>query len=181
MKAKTIIIMFALSLIFLFFTGCIQSPGEGGWQPVPDTRQSDSDNLRFQPGGSQGPSAVESAIELSDKYARLSEEASTLKQQNQELSIENKQLKENQVSCRSKLEQAEKELGEANDLLLEMRLELNNWKDNVLGFRDEMRDAEKTQLEALYKILKLLGGEEITEESEVSKPAGNKSSSPVTK
>jgi len=36
---------------------------------------------------------------------------------------------------------------------------LNNWKTDILGFRDEMRDAETAQLEALLKILKVLGGE----------------------
>jgi hypothetical protein len=40
-----------------------------------------------------------------------------------------------------------------------MRIELNNWKTNILGFRDEMRDADKTQLQALLRILKALGGE----------------------
>ncbi|MFB0524723.1 MAG: hypothetical protein ACETVZ_04235, partial [Phycisphaerae bacterium] len=40
-----------------------------------------------------------------------------------------------------------------------MRIELNNWKANVLGFRDERREAEIAQLEALLKILKILGGE----------------------
>ena len=40
-----------------------------------------------------------------------------------------------------------------------MRIELNNWKIDILGFRDEIRDAETAQLEALLKILKVLGGE----------------------
>ena len=40
-----------------------------------------------------------------------------------------------------------------------MRIELNNWKTDVLGFREEMRDAEIEQLRALLKILEILGGE----------------------
>ena len=36
---------------------------------------------------------------------------------------------------------------------------MNNWKTDILGFRDEIRDAETAQLEALLKILKVLGGE----------------------
>ena len=67
---------------------------------------------------------------------------------------------------RRELEQAKKELAEANDLLIEMRIELNNWKSNIIGFRDEMRDADKYQLEALLKILKVLGGEVNTDKSQ---------------
>jgi hypothetical protein len=40
-----------------------------------------------------------------------------------------------------------------------MRIELNNWKTSILGFRDEMRQADIAQLETLLKILKILGGE----------------------
>jgi hypothetical protein len=40
-----------------------------------------------------------------------------------------------------------------------MIVELNNWKADVIGFRQEMRSAEKAQLEALLKILQILGGE----------------------
>jgi hypothetical protein len=40
-----------------------------------------------------------------------------------------------------------------------MRIELNEWKTNILGFRDEMRNADKAQLQALMKILEALGGE----------------------
>jgi hypothetical protein len=107
----------------------------------------------------QGPTAVESAIALSDKYARLSEEATVLRQNKQTLEAENQQLKENMQNCRAQSEQTQKELAQANDLLIQTRLELNNWKNDVLGFRGEMRDAEKAQLETLYKILKLMGGE----------------------
>ena len=107
----------------------------------------------------QGPTAVESAIALSDKYAKLSEEAAALRQNKQTLEAENQQLKDDLQNCRTQSEQTQKELTQANDLLLQTRLELNNWKNDVLGFRGEMRDAEKAQLETLFKILKLMGGE----------------------
>ena len=42
---------------------------------------------------------------------------------------------------------------------LEMHVELNQWKADVLGFRDEMRKAEAAQLQALGKILRILGAE----------------------
>jgi chromosome segregation ATPase len=114
---------------------------------------------RFRESSPQGPTAVESAIELSEKYARLSEQAVVLQQKNRELIAENHRLKTRSTSCQAELNQTQKELTEANDLLIEMRIELNNWKTDILGFRNEMRDAEKAQLETLLKVLTILGGE----------------------
>jgi hypothetical protein len=45
--------------------------------------------------------------------------------------------------------------------------ELNNWKTNILGFRGEMREASKAQLEALLKVLEILSGQ--TETSTTSR------------
>ncbi len=56
--------------------------------------------------------------------------------------------------------------------MIEMRIELNNWRTDILGFRDEMRDADTTQLQALLRILKILGGE-VKEESAQNENAGS--------
>ena len=82
-----------------------------------------------------------------------------MKEKKQALETENQQLKDELVPCKAQLAQAQKELSEANDLLVEMRGELNNWKSNILGFRNEMRQANTAQLEALIKILTILGAE----------------------
>lgn len=119
----------------------------------------DSVAKRFQESAPKSPTAVESAIELSDRYARLSEEAAVLRQKNQEVAERNQQLQARAAALDSQLRQAQKELSQANDLLIEMRIELNNWKADILGYRDEMRSAETAQLEALFKILKVLGGQ----------------------
>jgi chromosome segregation ATPase len=107
----------------------------------------------------QSINAVESAIELSKKYAGLSEEMTALKEKNQALEADNKKLRDELIPAKAQLAQAQKELSEANDLLVEMRVELNNWKSNILGFRTEMRQADTAQLEALVKILTILGAE----------------------
>jgi peptidoglycan hydrolase CwlO-like protein len=152
---KKIILWIAAIAILPPVAGCYRSQGpDGAGWPFDNPS-----NRKFTPATTEGPTAVESAIALSDKYAKLSEEASTLRQQKQNLDIENQRLKDEMQSCRSQLEKAQKEIGETNDLMAEMRLELNNWKQDVLGYRDEMRDAEKAQLEALLKILKLMGAE----------------------
>ena len=162
-KNVAFLILFSISFgqIFLL-TGCTMSrrPIEVSLPPGPaQTQQSDAVGKRFQEPALQGPSAVESAIELSKKYAKLSEETMLLRQKKQEFIAENRRLKDRVAALQTQLQQAEKELTEANDLLIDMRIELNNWKVNVLSFRDEMRDAEKAQLDALLKILKVLGGE----------------------
>lgn len=118
---------------------------------------------KFQDAAGGGPSVIESAMELSAKYTKLVEETTVLKADNQRLTEENRQLKDRLGPCQNNLTQAQKELAEANDLLIEMRIEMNNWKTNILGFRDEMRNAENAQLDALVKILEALGGQAKTE------------------
>ncbi len=155
---KTIILLMPIFLL----SGCSsgQKPAEVIVPPhLIERQQADSIAKRFQESAPQNPTAVESAIELSEKYAKLSEEAAVLRQQNQDSIAESQQLKNQVVALEAQLQQAQKELTEANSLLIEMRLELNNWKSDVLGFRNEMRDAETAQLEALLKILKVLGGQ----------------------
>ncbi len=114
---------------------------------------------RFQEPTPQGPTAVESAIELSEKYAKLSDEAASLRREKEDLISRNQQLKDQAAVSEAQLRQTQKELAEANSLLIEMRVELNNWKTDILGFRDEIRDAETAQLETLLRILEALGGQ----------------------
>ena len=150
-----------LSLLIFLLAGCYSV------EPIEIVTESDfaeqqlgsSVAKRFQQSAFEGPTAVESAIELSKKYARLSEEVTGLRQKNQDLIAENRHLKEKAATRQAELQQAQKELAEANELLREMLIELNNWKTDVIGFRGEMRDAEKAQLQALLKVLKILGGE----------------------
>ncbi|MCK4913497.1 MAG: hypothetical protein KAI59_06570 [Planctomycetes bacterium] len=136
--------------------------------------QSNATANRFQEPVSQSPTAVESAIELSQKYAKLSEDISAVREKNKELTTNKKQLEKQLSETKTQLAQAKKELGEANNLLIEMRIELNNWKIDILGFRDEMRDAEKMQLDTLLTILQALGGETKTDKSESSQPKDSK-------
>lgn len=121
--------------------------------------KNNSMSKRFQESDSKSQTAVESAIELSEKYTKLSDKLTVLRQKNQDLVAENNRAKDQLAVLEPELKQTKKELDEANDLLIEMRIELNNWKTNILGFRDEIRSAETEQLVALVKILEILGGE----------------------
>ena len=123
---------------------------------------------RFQDTAANSQTAVDSAIELAKKHAILVEEASVLRQENQELTAENRRIKDRIAVLEPELKQAKKELNEANDLLIEMRIELNNWKTDILGFRNEMRDAYTAQMEILLKIAQAMGAE-VTSEQENNK------------
>jgi chromosome segregation ATPase len=163
---KTAILPLIFFVTLFVFSGCqpVQPSAQitGKTNPL-ESLQTDPVAKRFQESTPQNTTAVESAIELSDRYARLSEEASLLRQQNRDTVMKNEQLESQVDNLQTQLDQTQKELSEANSLLIETRIELNNWKVDILGFRDEMRDAETAQLEALVKILKVLGGEVETE------------------
>ncbi len=167
MKDRRNIFLFLVNsaILIFFLTGCtppqnstettILSGLAGGSVPAGDEMVA----KRFQESAPQNPTAIESAIELSKRYAKLSEEVVVLRQKNRNLLNENQQLKNKLGNYSAQLGQTQKELTEANDLLINMRIELNNWKNDILGFRGEIRQADTEQLRALIKILEILGGE----------------------
>jgi chromosome segregation ATPase len=158
-------IAFSLLPLTLISSGCSapQNPVAythlTGFEP---RYQSSTVAKRFEESSSE-KSNVKSIIELSEKYAKLSKETASLKQNNQQLGSENEGLKENVLTLEAKLTTANTELNQANKLLMEMVVELNNWKANIIGFREEIRAAEITQLKALLDILKALGGQADTQ------------------
>ncbi len=147
------------ALLALMAGGCSAPQSQSGNVATTLEDGGHSAAKRFQDPATGGRTAVESAIELSEKYAKLSDQAIALRQENQRLTEENESLRQQVAGLEGKLKQTQKELGEANELLIEMLTELNNWKSNILGFRSEMRDAAKAQLEALLKVLEILGGQ----------------------
>jgi len=142
-----------LLAVTLTIGGCTSSPTQSA-----GAGSGEATAQRFQDTPLEGRTPVQSAIELSVKYARLSDQNAAMRQESQRLTVDNENLRQQVASLETKLKQTQKELGEANDLLIEMLTELNNWKSNILGFRGEMRQAAQAQLEALLKVLELLGG-----------------------
>lgn len=188
MKSNKKIMLSLISLLLsIIISGCTvtKEPGKFSVQPGsvkqpqqdPKPLPSGSVARRFQEPATQGPTAVESAINLSKEYAKLSEEVAVLRRENQDLITKNRQYKEQNTTLKEQLQQTQKELNEANDLMIEMRVELNNWRNDILGFRDEMREADATQLQALLRILKILGGE-VSEQSARNEDAGSTTVSP---
>lgn len=158
MNRKCIILSVLIMFLCCLAAGCSESKSKrtAAVSSGRNNRALSQSQNKYAP---QSSNAVESAIELSTKYAKLTEEMTALKEKNQALETDNKQLKDELVPAKAQLAQAQKELSEANDMLVEMRVELNNWKSNILGFRGEIRQANTAQIEALVKILTILGAE----------------------
>jgi septal ring factor EnvC (AmiA/AmiB activator) len=180
MRTFKLIIGMMLLAVAAFAAGCakLREGYEAAFEPAPVINQPEYSDRKFTLAEPPGPTAVQSAVELSEKYVRLSELMAGQQLKSQALDTENAELKRQIAVLEKDLTQAQKELSEANQLLLDMRVELGDWKYDVLGFRDEMRDAQRAQLQALTQILEVLGAEVIAESAVVSQPAALSPKSP---
>ena len=175
---KKNVVFLMLSGIIFGLTGCTSLYSDLLSDPKPDPvkqqQQNKSMAKRFQQSAPIGRSTIDSTIELLKKHSDLTEQMVLLRKKNENLTDRNNHLKEQLTVLEPELTQTKKELTQANELLIEMRIELNNWKTNILGFRDEIRDTEKAQFEALLKILEVLGGEietdQLTTETSTASP-----------
>jgi len=168
-----------LSLLTFLLAGCpaLQEPADVILKPGSNQQQSNAMSKRFQGTASNGQTAVDSAVDLAKKNTEIFEQMTVLRQENQELTAENRQLKDRIAILEPELEQANKHLSDADDLLIEMRIELNNWKTDILGYREEMRDAYTAQMEILLKIAQAMGAE-VTAEQEQNKQSTETSGEP---
>lgn len=114
---------------------------------------------RFSETKEADTNAIKSALMWSNRYEELSVKTEKLRDDNSKLTIGNTNLKHDIQKLQDELDRTQAELKDANEFLQEMNLQLSKWKGDVLGFRDEMRNAQATQLEALKQIMKILGAE----------------------
>ena len=167
MKIKIVLLITAAAALTAI-SGCEESETLSKvklTQQQPELKEAQAAANKFH-NSSVSSTPVESAIELSKKYSKLCDDYEAEMQKNKELLVVNESREKRLAEYKSELDKATKELKEANQLLVDMRIELTNWKMDVLGFREEMRNADIAQLQALYKILKILGadvGEETVE------------------
>jgi chromosome segregation ATPase len=156
-----------LTLVIIMLAGCriVEEPIalEAGPQtrPVPAAAGDESIQNRFTDNQNDQTDAVKSALMWSQKYEELSVKTEKLREANDNLALENTDLKHKLSELDAELERTKKELAEANDFLQQMQIELTKWKSDVLGFRDEMRSAQAAQLEALQRVLRILGAEPV--------------------
>lgn len=138
-------------------------------QPLPAETAMEN---RFTDTTDSNPNAVESALMWSDKYDQLSEKYRELSEENINMAKERIALKKTVMDLEGQLSTTKRELDEANMFLKDMHIELTQWKGDVLGFRDEMRQSDGAQIQALTRILKVLG-------AELSEPVAMNTSAPV--
>lgn len=110
-----------------------------------------------------GKKAVKKRDDTMDK---LEEE----REKNWLLREKDKSSQEQIGTLKVKLAGTEKELAEANEMLKEMQVELAKWKENVLGFRGEMRQSQKALLEGVARLHVLISGG-VAMESPTTQPA----------
>ena len=157
---KNLIITIFVSLIMLQL-GCtiVDRPiPPQSYQPAAAPVTETMEN-RFSESKEADTNAVESALMWSARYEELSVKTEKLRDDNSKLTIGNTNLKHDIQKLQDELDRTKAELKDANEFLQEMNLQLSKWKGDVLGFRDEMRNAQATQLEALKQIMKILGAE----------------------
>jgi hypothetical protein len=160
----------AAAVLVLLSAGCGylgQTPPERHSPPV------ETNAAKYDAGRGNTLTSVESSLLLSEKYAVLAVDSEKLRQENKRLIDENAELARKNARLQSELDQTAKELKDANAMLVDMRVEINNWRNSVLGFRGEMREAQKAQLEALLKIMQILSGESRPEAVAAAEPDAN--------
>ena len=104
-------------------------------------------------------SVVDTALDWAEKHAEVSEKLIQAHKDNHQWEAQNQQLGTQVVELQGEMEQTQEELTAANAMLVEFRGELSSWKKDVIGNRQEIEYQHKVEMEALYKILKFLGGE----------------------
>jgi hypothetical protein len=110
-------------------------------------------------GEASSQTAVESALTWANKYAQSMQTVTELQREGRDQQKETQALGQQNVKLQDELAAAQKELKDANTLLIEMRQELTKWKTDVLGFRSEMKEAQQAQLGMLTRVLKVLGSD----------------------
>jgi len=142
-------------IVLLALAGC------GGSSPatVQSARRTPAPYLETTAVAGHKESVVDTALDWAERHAQLSEQLIQAHKENQHWEVQNRQLKTQAVELQGELEQTQEELTAANGMLVEFRSELSNWKKDVIGNRQEIEYQHKVEMEALYKILKFLGGE----------------------
>jgi len=168
---KTFLVLTAVTIVL---SGCnVNIPDEmvpGGFvEPVRNPKQpapvAVSNKKRFV-SNVDNESRYEDVRSWAEKNKELKSQNAHLKKLNDELATDNVRLNKRFDAMKANLETAEKELTDANEMLIEMRKELDGWKIDVLSFRKETNYVHKEQLKALVRIMKLLGAEEFDSEEE---------------
>jgi len=114
--------------------------------------------LKDQHNVNRETNASDIAARLSEKYGKAVEDLRLLQEKHRSLAEKDKASQGQIGKLKVDLARAEKELSEANTMLLEMKDELSKWKQDVLGFRNEMRQSQKAMLNAVTRLTVVISG-----------------------
>jgi cell division protein FtsB len=129
-------------------------------EPVMTVQQSaDSMERRFSDTAETKMDAVQVITTWSQRYDELSRQTEQLRESNTKMTLENAHLAQEIEKLKTELQQCRRDMEQSNAVLEQAHVELSKWKADVLGFRDEIRQAQSAQLSALTKILRVLGAE----------------------
>lgn len=139
-------------------------------EPAGTVRQ-DQASLEQRFSDSEKIEASQLATLWSQRYEELSKQCEQVRKDYAALTEQHNLLQQDAAKTKMELEQTRKDLERSNALLQEAHVELSKWKSDVLGFREEIRQAQTAQLLALSKILRILGAEPIVPPTEAQQPA----------
>lgn len=130
-------------------------------EPAPLTVQQDSASLerRFTSAVDSQPDPVQTITLWAQRYEEASRQNEQLRENSSKLVLENARLMQENEKLKLELAQCRKDMEQSNALLEQAHVELSKWKADVLGFREEIRQAQAAQLSALTQILRVLGAE----------------------
>ncbi len=132
------------------------------------TVSQDQANLQQRFSDSDRMDPIEMITLWSQRYEELSRQNEQLRKESIAMTEQNSRLQQESTKMKMELDQTHKELEQSNALLQDAHVELSKWKSDVLGFREEIRQAQTAQLLALSKILRILGAESV--ESQAKQP-----------
>ncbi|MBN2511362.1 MAG: hypothetical protein JXB18_00355 [Sedimentisphaerales bacterium] len=130
-------------------------------EPAPLTVQQDAASLerRFTSPSDSQLDPVQTITLWAQRYEESSRQNEQLRENSSKLVLENARLMQDNEKLKLELAQCRKDMEQSNALLEQAHVELSKWKADVLGFREEIRQAQTAQLSALTKILRVLGAE----------------------
>ena len=101
------------------------------------------------------------SLKTKKEQQHLLEQLDALQKENLKLKEENATLKANVTTLRADNDRMKKQLAEADEFMRTMDKDIAKWKAQIEADRKENRRIQKAQLEALTRILRSLGAQEV--------------------
>ena len=157
-----------LAVLAVGVTGCLPEglmtresrPVEGSQPPAKGTEAKPGDYFRDPGGDSGAPRGAVAEAELwRDRFLKETEKRQKLEDTRRQMEDKNRELTAANTSLAAERDQCKRELEEASAMMIRLNEDLKAWKKDVLGYRAEMRASHQETVQALARVMKLLGAE----------------------